>query len=690
MTDRLLGLQTFALPEEELMQTPEMHTHYQGASASPDHRTVADRAIDFLTGTTTPDPAQAQQQVEAQVTGGTGEGFPFQQGGELEITGEQAQAIQPAAVGIVDAMAAGTPAAIKAVAKAGPDIVEAGMVGFEQAARAGLAPQVRMAAAPDIKRVDWQLDQPVVGKRAVQDFLKHHGIEAHPDIIESGKAKGMTGQEWLDAHETRNKLMTELAHNPKPIKEMNQEELGAYGDLFGVNLHLTPVEEVLDEATGQVWQIPGGLDKPLSITDAYWLKAQAYDPTSMSDGFQAKLQQKLTAATTPDNPDDPFENFNRAMFGMQSPNTPLLANQFMTSRMRVRNDQQLDDLAALIDWEPGAKVSAEKRRQVDKRIGRMYGIQSAAEGGMAMRSSADLTNVAEMAKLYKQHPDFFKKKPDESWQDFSERLIAVQRGLAPKTGSFGAVWQDPGQATTSAMDRHMARNFRPVVMNDPEIGPGIEAQRIKLWNQQLADSKKLHARKKLNKAEKAKLATLPPAGATKVKTYQDILDHLGGDEWDLAQIVVDSTKHSNPKYRLANGQINPAIPEHLRDLPIEPEKVTIFGPIYRRMLEENERRAQEQGLNVFAEQWRIWDRIRKQIEPHESMHKDMQKLPAMSAQEQYEAFKHQKQAGFHSSGLKKTGERYVSPFDYRQGMAWGTAAGTVVPGMMNTEEDGDI
>lgn len=228
-------------------------------------------------------------------------------------------------------------------------------------------------------------------------------------------------------------------------------------------------------------------------------------------------------------------------------------------------------------------------------------------------------------------------------------------------------------------------------MDDPVLGPQIRGERVKLWNDQLKKTNQLKRKKNYTKAERDLLATLPPAGSKRVRSYDDILTQPGGDEWDLARVVTDATKHSEPKYRLASGAINPKVPEHLRDLPIEPEKVTLFGPIYNRMLEENQRLAKERGLSVFAEQWRVWDRIRKQVEPHESMHRDISKLPRMSAPELFDAYAHQKQAGFHSSGLKRSGERYVSPFDYRKGMAWGTGAAALPGlGMVLGGEEGDI
>lgn len=677
MAERLLGFETFRDPEGSYSRAPRTPVGAEHSPFTPPYtkQDVLDTIVDTLTATTRPSPAVARGEVDL-------------------VQNPELQAIQPAAVGVVDALAAGAPAAARMAGQQavrhGPAMVERAMSAFETSP---FTPSPRLAAAPATTRAaadEWQLDTPVVGKRNIQDFYAHHGVTPHEDIVRSATSrKDLTGQDLLEAHATREQLMTEIAHNPKPIAEMTPDELTAYGELHGVNLGLTPVQTVKDPETGRDWLLPGGLDEPLSLTDAYWLKSQAYDPNEMSPSFQAALQQKLTAATTPAKPDARFEMFNRAMFGMQSPNTPLLTNQFMTSRMRVRNDNELNELASMIDWKPGEKVSAARRRAADKAIGERFGIQAGAAGGMGMRSSADLTNVAEMAQLYRDNPQFFQKKPEHTWQQHAERLIAVQRGLAPKTGSFGAVWEAPGEATTSAMDRHMARNFRPAVMADPDLGPGIRKDRVKLWNEQLKRVNQLKRKKNLTKLEKEFLKTAPPAGSTRVKSYDEIMAQEGGDDWDLGRIVIDATKHSEPKYRLASGKINPAVPEHLRDLPLEPEKVTVFGPIYTRMLEENARLAQEQGLNVFAEQWRVWDRLRKTIEPHEAMHRDVPKLPRMAASELSQAYGTQKAAGFGQTFNPVTGKRYAKPFPFQRGMAWGLGLGVGLPAMTLTGPQSD-
>jgi len=522
------------------------------------------------------------------------------------------------------------------------------------------------------------VDDPVKGKRAIEKAFTDSGIEPPADMVRSMTPdKALTTRKIADAWNNRMALLDEGGNRTK-VRDMDYNEMVQYGNKHGVDLRLSNVETVVDEGTGKSWDIAGGLEKPMTITDAYWLKSQAYDPNEMSEAFQTKLQNKLTSATTPRDMNDEVDRFNRVMFGMQSPNTPLLTNQFMTNRMRVRNNKDIDRLANMIPWEAGEKVPMAQRREFDRKIGEEFGIQSASKGGMGMRSSADLTNVAEFAKLYQKHPDFFKRRPDEPWQDFAERLIAVQRGLAPKTGSFGAVWEDPAEATTSAMDRHMARKFRPVIMDDAVLGAKTRTQRVKLWNDQLKKVNALKRKKNKTKKEKDMLKTMPPEGSKRVKDYDEIIAQTGGDNWDLAQVVTDSTKHKNPKYRLANGEINPAVPEHLRDLPIEPENVTVFGDIYRKMLGENERLAQEKGLNVFAEQWRLWDRIREQLEPHEAMHKDVKKLPKMSATELMDAMTEQKSGGFHTSGGAK-------PFDYRKGMAWGVGGLTGIQSLVEDE-----
>lgn len=200
-----------------------------------------------------------------------------------------------------------------------------------------------------------------------------------------------------------------------------------------------------------------------------------------------------------------------------------------------------------------------------------------------------------------------------------------------------------------------------------ELGDAARAQRVSLWNSQLDKGKELRAKAKLTKDEKTTLKSLPPEGSTPVVDYDEIVSQPGGDDWDLDQIISDTTNHVSGQYRMADGTINPRVPEHLRDLAYEPTEFIAFGPTYRHMLDKNEEMAREVGLSTFGEQWRLWDRIRGRIEPHMAMHKDAQALPPLSAGE----LKHANET---LKGAKYSGAGQVHRYPWQQGLYWGAGS----------------
>jgi hypothetical protein len=515
------------------------------------------------------------------------------------------------------------------------------------------APSLRETLEREVERVRGR--RPIIAALEERGLSRADAEEIQASMGSGGDKSPVTTADIDAAVERRQQLLSETADR-KPVQEMTPEELEAFGGEYGVDTRLTPMETVVDEGTGREWQLPGGLDrgKPLTVTDAAYIKSQAIDPNEMSPEFQARLQEKMLDATTPE-PGAPFEMFNRMMLAQQSSNTPLLGNEFLAMRMRVRTPEDLDRLADQIDWEPGAKVPKSKRAEAEKRIAEAYGIGAGKTGGMGLRSSPDLSALAEMAKLYRKNPDWFEMKPNESWVHYAERMMATQQGLSMKTASFGTVWRDPGKAEISAMDRHMARKFMPEILDDPKLGPEFKRDAIKLWNEQNPDKK--------------------------VRTFPQ-LQKKAGDKWVYDRVIEVVSSPTKTKYRDTKGNIRDVVPEHLRDLPIDPPggQVTFMSPYYRKMLESNSKSAHELGLSVFGEQWRLWDRIRRGIEPHEAMHRDAQKLPPMTAPELMTALRTQKQAGFSTPEMDPTKPKRQKPYDYQKGIAWLTG-GREVPQM---------
>src|SRR5262249_11131891 len=121
--------------------------------------------------------------------------------------------------------------------------------------------------------------------------------------------------------------------------------------------------------------------------------------------------------------------------------------------------EMLDDLASMIPWDLGDKVPKTTRDAVSNRIAERFGLAAAEKGGLGSRGSQDYTRVGELAKMFRDDPDFFRKKPNEDWGQAVERISSQTPGLQMKTASFGTVWQDPYNAAISAIDRHMAKEF---------------------------------------------------------------------------------------------------------------------------------------------------------------------------------------------------------------------------------------
>jgi hypothetical protein len=493
----------------------------------------------------------------------------------------------------------------------------------------------------------------------VSDAIKRTGAVLEPDVVKGlksakkGKGKTTSGvvnrrnvdQKLVEAAEGRGKLREEPMPFDKPISQMTDDELTAIGEKYGVNMRPSPMMEVEDPGTGRKYMIPGGLKTPFSYTDLHQLKAQAYNPRNMSDAFQARIQRRLLDATTPQNMDH-YELLNRTMFGMQSPNTPLGQNLFMTARMRARTPEDIERLAS---YTKGKNFTKAQRKEVDAQMGRDYGIGAAYTGGMGVRSSADLTNVSELAAKMQTNPDFLKKTDDYTWKEFTERLFNSMRGLSAKTGSFGGVWQNPGKADISAMDRHMARKFLPEVLADPVLGPEFKDNVLSLYNK---PQKKGSKRPKVN-------------------TFEDLLLTKKGEEFVADQVVTFSTRKTGGQWDVVEGKganktvvANPNTPAHLKDLPFRASgKYSSIGDLYQKMLDTNRASAEQQNLSVFGEQWRIWDRIRKSLEPHEVMAPGLHKLPALSAGELVDARNVHSGAGFFGTGARR-------PYDWRKGLYW--------------------
>jgi hypothetical protein len=394
------------------------------------------------------------------------------------------------------------------------------------------------------------------------------------------------------------------------------EKFGGGGAIAGTS---KPVP--ITDNQGRVFQIPGGMEGTLTYRDMLNLKAQGIDPSELPEDVHKALHDKMVRSVQPTvEGGSDADVWNGLVFGLTSPNNPLFPNQLSQSRLRLRGGDtaMLDDLAAMIDWEPGETVSKERRKAANAAITKRLGLDAApnlkkgkTEGGLGVSGSAEYTNIAELAKMFRENPGFFRKQPGEPWEDYVERLNSQTRGLSAKTGSFGSVWQDPANAGISAVDRHMAQIFADQggLFKDAAHRAEWEQRGLALWNTNNPDRQF---------ESFAELARTPGTGA-----------HVGD------MLLGEVNKHSDKVFRDRKGNINQDLPEHLKNAEWvkEPAKVQMIGENYKRALQENARRAEESGQGLFSSQWMLWDRQRRRLETHENMMPALSKLPAPTAEQ---------------------------------------------------------
>jgi len=463
-----------------------------------------------------------------------------------------------------------------------------------------------------------------------------------------------------------------VTHRGREVADWSPEDFADFGKQFGVD-NFGPQSKIMPVADqdGKSVNLPGGLDGEFTFYDLLWLKANPIDPSTLSKSLTSKLQQKLVRSVTPE-PGDRVEVFNRFLFGMLSPNQPLTPNEFEFAAMRVRTPEDIDQLASFIDWEPGDKVDRVHRKEAEQKMTEFYETQAAGAGGMGLKGSADYTNLAEFAKLYKKDPDFFTKKPEESWDQFVEKVMTQTRGLSAKVASFSTVWQDPAHAAISAIDRHMARNFLPKLFPTKKSRQQFERSVVKRWNSLVDARRKLDSKfqktvtkynrtKKANrspelnaeydkyKAELKKLPKAPKSELKKVRNMDEVFRVQGGDAAFMDRVM--SVLSSNERKFESRGGRNPMVPDYLHDVDWinRPDKASVIGDAYRQALAENDRRAQQSGLHLFASQWHLWDRIRRRLEPHEVMFPGLHKIPGMNRAQLEKAMNVHKEAGYWSS-----------------------------------------
>lgn len=404
--------------------------------------------------------------------------------------------------------------------------------------------------------------------------------------------------ELAPALELRAKYRAEPNTTPGP--KGTDAEWQAYGEAHGVNMTVTPPQEV---APGV--QIPGGLEGKFTIPDLFWMKANNFNPKDLPPGMHEALMNKIMrtyAREEMTNP--PVDMFNRLVFGQMSPNAPLLQNEALASRLRVTNIDELKRIA----YGHGSDVTE------------LFGLQAAGKGGMGLRGTPDPNAVRELARILVEHPEAFEKRAGETTRDVALRMMNSIPLMSQKTASLSAPLLDIIRGSTSAVDLHVIRNNWRAIMRDPKFGPDFVKQL----------------------AEKFKVEP-------NYKAIEAAYDAKPGRGLEVVRSIVE--RKSGGKMRVKGGKVNPRAPQAIQDGTIpEPANFQDFGPLYDRFSQELSKE-HIGDLPVFANQWAKWDTYRGRFEPHEFQHPDYAKLPKQSWSELKRSVEQQRKAGF----AKKSG-----------------------------------
>lgn len=385
----------------------------------------------------------------------------------------------------------------------------------------------------------------------------------------------------------REKYNAEPAVTPGP--KGTDQKWADFGAKHGVNMTVTPNQEIHPGI-----HVPGGLEGTFTIPDLFQMKARNFNPNDLPRDTHDALMQKIIR--TYSGPRSDVDNFNSLNFGLLSPNSPLLANEFSAQRMRVRTPEDIAAMAA----------SPED-------LTTKYGLQSAGAGGMGIRGTAEPNNSKGLAQALIDNPDMLKIGPGETMQDAMLRVANAVPGHSIKTSSLSVPFTDIAHANTSAVDLHMIRNHWQDLMADPTMGQEFTERAASLFK-------------------------VPPTPEAVKAAY----DANPGQGMEVVRSVIES--HPTRLSVMKSGAMNPDFPSSLSSLNTTPTKFTTPGKYYQQIVDQVN--ASRNGLPLFPEQWRLWDTYRQRFEPHEFAHPDWSKLPKQSFGEMQDALQANKNAGY--------------------------------------------
>lgn len=447
--------------------------------------------------------------------------------------------------------------------------------------------------------------------------------------------------------------------------DFQPEQWGRFGDQYGVP-NLGPRSNAEFEASlvpytstsGRQFTVPGGIEsqEPFSYYDLLHLKQQGINPNDMPPEMHQAIHDRMLRTMSPEGEVSPERLMNQLMLAQISPNQPLSPNELAVARSMVKGPEDLDRLGAMIPWnyaDDPSTIDRDFRMEKSAEIADMLGLGAGSRGGLGARGTADYTRIAETAQRLKADPDFFRFRGEgeggatsaENWANFVERLSNQTPGLSSKTGSFGAVWQNPAEANISAVDRHMAGKFNEEMFPSPDEFASFKQRSVERWNKANPDAP--------------------------VDSYDRLTQGFKND-----QIFGYLNNNPGMKYRgkpakgsnSGLGEVNPRVPAHLQPDQArwvnEPESIELISDPYRRVLDANAQAANEAGQSIFGSQWMLWDRIRNRLEPHEIMFPGLEKLPRMSMDQMRTVRDDLSKAGYMSGSKiidEATGQPMLTP-----------------------------
>jgi len=488
------------------------------------------------------------------------------------------------------------------------DMSRAGLLGYQQAL-SGYTPEGEAVGGVLPLRYDERTGE--VGGFATPRMLEVWNTMGGPQgALGAGPSMGrQASRNITGSHNPLDEMP--VTYKGKEPKDWSPQDFEQIGNELGIERlgPETPGVKYKYEDGGE-FSVPGGTEGLFTYYDLLKLKSGGIDASRIPKELHTKIQDKMArSVSSPEGATQP-QMWSSLVFGMTSPNNPLSPNQMAMSRLRINTPEDVDRIANMIPWKVGDKIPKAQREQVSAQIANELGLGAQGKtGGIGARGTTDYTRVAEMAQLFRENPEWFRKRPDEEWSHFVERVASQTEGLSSKTGTFGLVWQDPVHAGISAIDRHMANIFKDRIFKDPGARKEWEDRAVALWN-------------KNNPERLAQTIDDLPHGEVGYSLLQEL----------------NKTK-PRQKLRMAKGGINPNLPEYLRSEKWirEPEKVEQIGENYKRALQANEEEALKSGLHLFSSQWQLWDRMRRRLEPHENMFPGLEKLPRMSTQQMHDA-----------------------------------------------------